>query len=142
MTGRIIGILVVAGTVALLAVFFLLQAVLKILAETGWLPFPSQLAYLLSRILLLLFPFLSLVLLYHFVPSSPVPWKNALAGSSVAFVLLEAVTLVFGILIDSGLITYSLVYGSLGALIAFMTWLYLLNFSVLLGAYMCNIEHE
>ncbi len=139
---RIVGILVVAGSVVLLAIYFLLQTSLNFLGGTGWYLFNSLFVHLLSRVLLLVFPIFVLILLYRYVPKRTVTWREALTGSSVAIVLLQTVTFIFGLLVESGLITYSLVYGSLGTFIAFMTWLYLLNFSVLLGAYMCKINYE
>jgi membrane protein len=38
--------------------------------------------------------------------------------------------------LSSGLARYDLIYGSLGAIIAFLTWIYLSTLIILLGAYL------
>jgi len=48
----------------------------------------------------------------------------------------EAATSAFSWFLSSGLSRYNLVYGSLGALISFMTWIYIINLIVLFGAHL------
>jgi membrane protein len=60
-------------------------------------------------------------------------WRASLPGAAVATVLWFASTLVFGFYVTR-YANYSQVYGSLGAAIALMFWLYIIAFSVLIGA--------
>jgi membrane protein len=60
-------------------------------------------------------------------------WSASLPGATVATVLWFVSTLVFGMYVTR-FANYSRVYGSLGAAIALMSWLYLIALSVLIGA--------
>jgi membrane protein len=60
-------------------------------------------------------------------------WSASLPGATVATLLWFASTLVFGVYVTR-YANYSRVYGSLGAAIALMSWLYLIALSILIGA--------
>jgi membrane protein len=60
-------------------------------------------------------------------------WRASLPGATVATVLWFVSTLVFGIYVTR-FANYTRVYGSLGAAIALMFWLYIIALSVLIGA--------
>ncbi len=60
-------------------------------------------------------------------------WRASLPGAAVATLLWFVSTLLFGIYVTR-FANYSQVYGSLGAAIALMFWLYIIAFSVLMGA--------
>ena len=60
-------------------------------------------------------------------------WRNSLPGATVATVLWFASTLIFGWYVTR-FANYSRVYGSLGAAIALLVWLYLIALSVVWGA--------
>lgn len=60
-------------------------------------------------------------------------WKRTLPGATVATVLWFLTTLLFGLYVTR-FANYSEVYGSLGAGIALLFWLYLISLSVLAGA--------
>ena len=60
-------------------------------------------------------------------------WRASLPGAVLATVLWFFTTLVFGVYVTR-FANYSRVYGSLGAGIALMIWLYLIALCVLLGA--------
>jgi membrane protein len=57
-------------------------------------------------------------------------------GALVAAVAWELVTDAFTWVLSSGLIHYELVYGSLGAIIALLFWIYLISWILLYGAYL------
>jgi membrane protein len=59
-------------------------------------------------------------------------WRASLPGATVATVLWLVTTLLFGYYVTR-FANYSRVYGSLGAAIALMFWLYLIALSVLIG---------
>ena len=60
-------------------------------------------------------------------------WRSSLPGATVATVLWFVTTLGFGIYVTR-FANYSQVYGSVGAAIALMFWLYIIALSVLVGA--------
>jgi membrane protein len=60
-------------------------------------------------------------------------WRASLPGATVATVLWFVSTLLFGIYVTR-FANYTRVYGSLGAAIALMFWLYIIALSVLIGA--------
>ena len=72
-------------------------------------------------------------LIYHFGTPAKQGWKRTLPGAAVATGLWFASTLVFGWYVTR-FANYSQVYGSLGAGIALLFWLYLVFLSVLVGA--------
>ena len=65
-------------------------------------------------------------------------WRASLPGATVATVLWFVTTLLFGLYVTR-FANYSQVYGSLGAAIALMFWLYLIALSVLIGAEFFNL---
>lgn len=71
--------------------------------------------------------------IYHFGTHHKEHWKHVLPGALTATFLWFPVTLLFGWYVNR-ISSYSLVYGSLGASIATMVWLYISSFSFLLGA--------
>ena len=66
-------------------------------------------------------------------PMPAAGWRTSLPGAVLATVLWFFTTLVFGVYVTR-FANYSRVYGSLGAGIALMIWLYLIALCVLLGA--------
>lgn len=71
--------------------------------------------------------------IYHFGTPRLHTWKWVLPGSAMATVLWFLATLLFGWYVTR-VTNYSVVYGSLGAVIATLVWLYITSLSVLLGA--------
>ena len=71
--------------------------------------------------------------IYHFGTPSSVSWRRTLPGALFATLLWFASTLGFGWYVTH-FANYSRVYGSLGAGIALLVWLYLASISVLLGS--------
>ena len=60
---------------------------------------------------------------------------RSLGGAVVASLLIHGATALFILYLDSGLAKYNLVYGSLGALLALMTWTYITSLLILFGAH-------
>ncbi len=73
-----------------------------------------------------------LCVIYHFGTPHPNTWEWVVPGASVATVLWFLVTLTFGWYVTR-FADYSLVYGSLGAGIATLVWLYITAVAVLFG---------
>ena len=74
-----------------------------------------------------------IALLYKLGTPLRLPWRATLPGAVLATTLWFASTLVFGLYVTR-FANYSRVYGSLGAGIALLFWLYLTSLSVLCGA--------
>src|SRR5207237_5871692 len=72
-------------------------------------------------------------LIYHLGTPIRQSWKRVVPGAIVATVMWFPSTLVFGWYVTR-FANYSQVYGSLGAGIALLFWLYIISLSVLCGA--------
>ena len=82
-----------------------------------------------------LFTLLVFLVLYRWVPSAKVRWSHAFWGSLVAALLWEIATNAFVWYLGSGLVQYELVYGSLGAVVALLFWIYIGGLTTLFGAH-------
>ena len=77
---------------------------------------------------------LLLAVIYRYGPNRPeAEWKWITPGSALATVIWLAATVGFGLYV-ANFSDYNATYGSLGAVIVFLTWLYLTAYIVLLGA--------
>jgi membrane protein len=76
---------------------------------------------------------LLLSLVYRYVPCRPeAPWKWITPGSAAATLAWLAATLGFGLYV-ANFDDYNATYGALGAVIVFLTWIYLSAYILLLG---------
>ena len=97
----------------------------------------SQMRFM-SQILMWLLFFLSLTMLYRWIPNIDVARDEALWGGLCASIGSLAATVGFTWFLQSGLVRYNLVYGSLGAIVALLAWIYLLSVIILFGAYLSS----
>jgi membrane protein len=74
-----------------------------------------------------------IALIYHMGTPIRQPWRQVLPGAIAATVMWFVTTLAFGWYVTR-FANYSQVYGSLGAGIALLFWLYIVSLSVLFGA--------
>ena len=74
-----------------------------------------------------------LAVIYHFGTPRRQAWRHVVPGALSATFLWFLSTLLYGFYITR-FSSYSVVYGSLGTLIATLVWLYITSFSVLMGA--------
>jgi membrane protein len=88
--------------------------------------------YLLIGVLL----FATLLVLYWWLPSTRVRWQEAAWGALVGSLGISAITAGFNWYLQSGLSNYNLVYGSLGAIVALLFWIYLLSLILFAGAHL------
>ena len=77
--------------------------------------------------------FVAFFLVYWLIPARRTPAKYVLPGALLAAVLFEAVKLGFTIYLEN-FASYDVVFGSLGAVVAFLFWVYLSANILLLGA--------
>jgi membrane protein len=75
----------------------------------------------------------TIAVIYHMGTPLQQPWKSTLPGAIAATLMWFLSTLMFGWYVTR-FANYSLVYGSLGAGIALLFWLYIISLSVLFGA--------
>jgi membrane protein len=78
--------------------------------------------------------------LYRFAPSLPKRWTRVWPGAFVATCLWSVATLGFGWYVRN-IATYNIMYGSIGAAIALLVWLYLMSAIALFGC-VFNAEAE
>ncbi len=90
----------------------------------------------LSQILVWALFFLTLTMVYRWIPNIDVARDEALWGGLTASIGSVAATGGFTWFLQSGLVRYNLVYGSLGAIVALMAWIYLVSVIILFGAYL------
>ncbi len=133
------------GLVLALAAFFLasiaLMAFLRIVRHhTSDIPGPGDIAETLgllwdagSYLLPLVFSFAAFLVLYTVVPGRMRPPRDVWPGALVAAVLFEAAKAGFSFYLEN-FSNYDLVFGSLGAVAAFLFWLYLSANIMLFGA--------
>ncbi|NVM21567.1 MAG: YihY/virulence factor BrkB family protein [Desulfobacterales bacterium] len=137
---RLVALIIVICLVVLLPVFLLAKTVANLVADfnvqlIGDLSV-SSFRHILSNLLLYVFICTTFMFLYRWVPNTRVRWAEAFGGALVAAMAAEAATSAFSWYLSSGLSRYNIVYGSLGALLSFMTWIYIINFIVIFGAHL------
>jgi membrane protein len=74
-----------------------------------------------------------IALIYHMSIPRTQSWRRVLPGASLATVMWFGATLAFGWYVTR-YANYNVIYGSLGAAIALLVWLYLVSIVVLIGA--------
>ncbi|MHB8572592.1 MAG: YihY/virulence factor BrkB family protein [Candidatus Dormibacteria bacterium] len=131
---RLMGLRLVGGVIAGIAAVVILDMVARALGP----PFTGAPVRLVLAALVLV---TLLVAVYRFAPNHAVTIAQALPGALVATVLIELVT--WAVRSLSGLIDNASSYGQGIALaLAFLTWLYLVAHSILLGATFNEIRVE
>lgn len=97
------------------------------------------LAYPIAVAIALIF----LMLLYSLVPPVRVHWRNALPGACVSLIGWFFLTRCFAYYVDH-MGRYSILYGSIGAIIVLMLWLYLTSTTLIMGGVLNQIllEHR
>jgi len=136
---RLTALAVVGGLVGLLAVFLLAKAAIGVVTEKVPAPasdtFVSVLHNIPSNLLFFIVVFLILVALYRLVPSARVRWVEAAGGAAVGGAAFIAATGIFSWYLGSGFARYNVVYGSLGAFLGFLSWVYVVSVITLSGAH-------
>jgi len=98
-------------------------------------------AYIVEWPLLIVFVMIMLAVLYRYAPNRDEPkWEWVSPGAIVATVIWVIGSIIFTVYV-SHFGNYNKTYGSLGAIIALLTWLWLSAYVVLLGAEI-NAESE
>ncbi len=74
-----------------------------------------------------------IALIYHNAVPRTQPWHSVLPGATLATGMWFVVTMIFGWYLQH-YADYSVIYGSLGAAIALLVWMYLISLVILIGA--------
>ncbi len=135
---KLIPFLTVLGTMIAVAASVLVSAAVQFLISAGARTFgfiPHALLLISFSNLTLSFAIVALMfaLMYRFVPASRPAWGDVWLGALVAAVLWIGAKEVFALL-PARLINFNPTYGTIGALLAFVTWIYITMQIVLLGA--------
>lgn len=135
-----IGVLGILATVLLLS--FLSTPVLNVLPRLEFrlgdrvAIFDRPLWTLISSGIPVLFTFLTFLALYRWAPKTHVRWAEALWPALLVAFAWEVAKRVFAWYVSSDLVQYRLVYGSLGAVVALLLWIYVSGTLVLFGAHL------
>jgi membrane protein len=79
------------------------------------------------------------VLVYRFMPRAPVTWKDTLPGAFLGGLLWEFAKYIFAA--SLGYFHYDQIYGSVGAVVAVLTWSYVSSLILLFGAQLTAVFH-
>lgn len=138
---RLMAFAMLAGVAAVLVILLISNITLRFLPQdlSGIAGLIISMRYF-SRIVIWVLTFIALVWLYRWIPNTEVLWSEAAWGAFVASSGTLLVTSGFSWYLSrgSGLSNYNLVYGSLGAIVALMVWIYLLSIIVLFGAHLSS----
>jgi membrane protein len=96
-------------------------------------PALDSLAMIASRIAAFVLLFITVALLYKFMPNTKTSWRCIWLGAILAAVLFEIARTAFAFFL-SNFATYDIVYGSLEAVIVLLVWIYLSAFILIIGA--------
>lgn len=139
---RLLAFGMVAGVILLFVLSVGATALLSLLPQLGIAPgvgmsiYDTAFWHVLSALVPVLLSLGMFLALYRWVPNTAVPWRAALWASAFAAVGWELAKRGFAYYLRSGLVSYDLVYGSLGTVVALMFWIYLSAWITLFGAHL------
>jgi membrane protein len=93
-------------------------------------------SHIFTQVIIGLLLFTSLLILYWWLPRTKVLWREAAWGAMIGSIGISVVTSGFTWFLESGLSNYNLVYGSLGAIVALLFWIYMLSLIIFAGAHL------
>lgn len=137
---RLVALAMVVGLALLMVLSLLANAVLEGVRQGApaggegtsglgiWTTLSSAVPWLLT--------FLMFLSLYRWLPSPRVSWRGAAWGAGVATALWQLAGRGFVWYLESGLARYELVYGSIGAVVVLMLWIYVAGWVTLAGAHL------
>jgi membrane protein len=136
---RLIGLWMIVGLIGLIVLSLVLSWIASRLPSMD-LAHASLLDLVLLRLLSSfgswLVIFLVFLMLYHWIPTLHVTWKATFWGALIASFAWKAATAGFSLYLGSSFSRYQLVYGSLGAIVAFLFLIYLISLITLFGAHL------
>lgn len=142
--GRLLALAMVGVLTALLFLSLVSSTVFSILTQFNvQLPLPGGSLIYQSAFWRFLTSFVPAVLiflmflgLYRWAPNTRVKWREAAWGALIAALGWEITKFGFGWYLRSGFTAFDLAYGSLGAVVVLMLWIYMSSLIVLFGAHL------
>jgi len=139
---RLAGLSIITFVIALLSIYIFFSTVTNLLSRFDlskisflsleFLPVQSFISHFLSWFAKVILFFI----LFLWAPNTKVPWRAALVGAMGSGLGWDLATAGFTWYVTSGIATYELVYGSLGAIVALMLWFYIISLVILYGAHL------
>lgn len=136
---RLIGLWMIAGLILLILFSLILSWVtqrlplMDIAHASSW---TLVVLRLLSGFGSWLMIFLVFFTLYHWIPTLQVRWRATFWGALIASLAWKAVTAGFTWYLSTSFQRYELIYGSLGATVAFLFLVYIISLITLFGAHL------
>ena len=138
---RFMAFIMLVGVASVVIVLVIANTIINILPQNlaGLATLIISLRYF-SRVIIWLMTFIALISLYRWIPNTEVLWSEAAWGALIGSLGTVLATSVFTWYLTSGrgFSNYNLVYGSLGAIVALLFWIYLLSIIVLFGAHLAS----
>jgi membrane protein len=136
---RLIGFSMVIGLLIVFGFLNILNTAFRLLPSEVILTASEVIVhFVFSRFGIWLALFGTMNLLYFYIPNQKVEFTSSLPAAFLASIAVDLITSVFTWYLSSGWARYNLVYGSLGAVVALMFWIYLLSVIVLFGAHLSS----
>jgi membrane protein len=142
--GRLVAMAIIAGMGILLLLSLAASTLFKLLPEFN-IPIRGSISIydtFLWQLLTNLIPWLVSTFvfyaLYRWIPNTLVKGWEAFWGALVATVLWQGTTELFTWFLRSNLANYQILYGSLGTILALLTWIYLTGMITLFGAHISS----
>jgi YihY family inner membrane protein len=134
---RLMAFAMLAVMIAGLISLFVFNTVSRLLPEELKLEANIAVAsHIFTQVIIGLLLFTSLLILYWWLPRTKVLWREAAWGAMIGSIGISVVTSGFTWFLESGLSNYNLVYGSLGAIVALLFWIYMLSLIIFAGAHL------
>jgi membrane protein len=136
---RLVGLWMIVGLIGLIILSLVLSWITQRLPHMD-IAHASPLYLIFLRIASALGSWLMIFLvfftLYHWIPTMRVRWSSTVWGALLASLAWKAVTTGFTWYLGSRFGSYQLVYGSLGAIVAFLFLIYIISLITLFGAHL------
>ncbi len=133
----LVGILVVVLLLLMLSTPALNVLAFLDLPNNAWAAvFEGPLGLLITSGIPLLVTFVAFLALYRWAPNTRVAWAEAVWPALLVAVVFEVAKRAFAWYVSSDLVDYRVVYGSLGAVVALLLWIYLTGMLLLFGAHL------
>lgn len=100
-----------------------------------WLVLPGSFFYFwnsLRYVIIVLFMIFTFAAMYHFIPSKRMGWREVMPGATFTTLGWLISSLIFSYYINN-FNNYSKIYGSIGAVIVIILWLYITSLVILIG---------
>ncbi len=138
---RLIGLLTISVVIIFLIIVLVSTAIIDAVPRlfpgffTTFIVRANRFQHLIVQFMPVLTIFALLILFYKYIPNCKVYWREAIVASSFSGVAMLVTKSAFVWYITQGPNSYSLVYGSLGTVVAFMLWIYLSSCIILIGGH-------